>query len=137
MARIRVNLNARRGPAYSGFWLPGTSGGSGYLTDHCVIRVRAGQYYWLTGFPENTLPSRCIGDTPLFSNVAIPTLLRKDKDGVWRDKDNQQYTNVDLWDTFAFAELNGKLHILYRSDIYLIRYRRASMTEINMYRSWS
>lgn len=129
------HLDPQSGPAYSGFWLPGTSGDSAYLTNHCMVRVKSGRYYWLTGFPENTLPTRCDGEVGLFDSVAKATVLGY-KDGGWW---NGEYPYTDAGDPsiFAFARVRGRLHILYNDNIYRIRYRRASMAEINMYRSWT
>ncbi len=123
------------GPAYSGFWLPGTSGDSTHLTNHCMVKVASGQYYWLTGFPESTLPTRCDGETGEFDKVAKATVLEY-KDGRWWDGD-LVYTSAGDVSIFAFARMRGKLHILYNHNIYPIRYRRTTMTEINMYRSWT
>lgn len=127
------HLDPQLGPAYSGFWLPGTSGNSTYLTSHCMVRVRSGQCYWLTGFPENTLPPRCDGEARF--KVAKVTVLQY-RDGRWWDGD-LVYTSAGDTSIFAFAKVRGKLHTLYNHNIYRIRYRRASMTEINMYRSWA
>lgn len=106
-----------------------------YLTSHCMVRVRSGQYYWLTGFPENTLPARCEGETALSDRVAKATVLEY-KDGRWWDGD-LVYPSAGDPSIFAFARAKGKLHILYNHNIYRVRYRRASMAEIDMYRSWA
>lgn len=129
------HLDPRPGPMYSGFWLPGTLGDSDYLTSHCMVRVKSGRYYWLTGFPENTLPTRCDGEKEMFSSVAKATVLGY-KDGGWWDGD-LVYTSAGDTSIFAFARIRGKLHILYNHNIYPIQYRRTTMTEIDMYRSWT
>jgi hypothetical protein len=129
------HLDPRSGPAYSGFWLPGTSGDSAYLTNHCMVKMSSGRYYWLTGFPENTLPTRCDGEVGVFDRVAKATVLGY-KDGVWWDGD-LVYTSAGDTSIFAFARMRGKLHILYNHNTYKIRYCRASMAEIGMYRSWT
>ncbi len=129
------HLDPRSGPAYSGFWLPGTSGDSAYLTNHCMVKMSSGRYYWLTGFPENTLPTRCDGEVGVFDRVAKATVLGY-KDGVWWDGD-LVYTSAGDTSIFAFARMRGKLHILYNHNTYKIRYSRASMSEIDMYRSWA
>lgn len=100
-----------------------------------MVRVMSGRYYWLTGFPENTLPTRCDGDNLEFSNISIATIL-KFEDGNWWDGD-MIYPCAEDPSIFAFAKLNGKLHILHKDTTYPIRYRRTTMTEIDMYRSWS
>lgn len=135
MSHIHFDLDEQRGPVYSGFWLPGTSGESDYLTNHCMVRVASGRYYWLTGFPENTLPTLCEGERGMFSSVANATVLRY-KDGRWWDED-LLYSGREDPSVFAFAKLNGKLHILHKDTTYRIRYRLTTMTEIDMYRSWA
>ncbi|NDC88987.1 MAG: hypothetical protein EB075_09320 [Bacteroidetes bacterium] len=135
MNYIHFDLDVQRGPMYSGFWIPGTSGESDYLTNHCMVRVVSGRYYWLTGFPENTLPPRCDGEKGIFSSVAKATVL-KYKEGKRWDGD-LVYMGTEDPSIFAFAKLNGKLHILYEETTYPIHYRRTSMTEIDMYRSWA
>ena len=132
---MKWNLDPRSGPAYSGFWLPGTSGDSAYLTNHCMVKVASGQYYWLTGFPENTLPTRCDGEAGMFDRVARATVLEP-RDGGWWDGD-KVYTDAGDTSIFAFARVKGKLHILYKHKTYRILYRRTTMTEIDMYRSWT
>ena len=132
---MQWHLDSRSGPAYSGFWLPGTSGESDHLTNHCMVRVRSGRYYWLTGFPENTLPTRCDGEVGMFDRVAKATVL-KYKEGRWWDGD-RMYTDAGDPSVFAFARVESKLHILHKNNIYRIRYSRTTMTEIDMYRSWA
>jgi hypothetical protein len=135
MRHLHFDLGTRSGPMYSGFWLPGTSGDSAYLTNHCMVRVSSGRYYWLTGFPEETLPTLCEGKREIFSSVAKATVLEY-KDGEWLDGD-LVYRGAGDTSIFAFAKFNGKLHILHKDTTYRIRYRRTSMTEIDIYRSWS
>jgi hypothetical protein len=134
MKKLYFIIGSEHGPAYDGFWVPGTSGEK-HLSGHCIIRVRAGRYYWLKGFPENTLPSHCHGQTQPGGGLARAIVLRKDSEGVWYDEE-KKYVKGDLEDIFAFAEINGKLHIVHLDNVYPVRYSRATMVEINMYRSW-
>lgn len=134
MTSLRFHTGYGNPPAYSGFWAPGISRG-GYLDNRSIIRVRSGQYYWMTGFPENLLPTACEGRGELFSSIAYASVLVKDEEGNWYEKSSGEKYFCDK-SRFAFAERSSKLHILYDDTIYRIKYERASRTEIDMYRSW-
>ena len=134
MKNLHFLVDTKCGPAYSGFWAPGIWKGK-HLSNHSMVRVRAGRYYWLMGFPENTLPTICYGDKCSDGKSAYATVLRKDSEGVWYDEE-KKYVKADLDELFAFAEINGKLHIIHSDNVYPVRYSRATMVEINMYRSW-
>lgn len=133
MKTLLIHTDHNDSPAYSGFWVPGTTS-NGYLSNHSVIRVRSGQYYWMTGFPEDKLPARCVGEGKLFCSIAYASVLVKDEEGNWYCSEGKYVCDESR---FAFAERGSKLHILYDDTLYRVKYKKTSRTEIDMLRSWT